>query len=428
MDLFSLEYLMSLGMLIFVQAVLGVGYFLHASIAPQAIAEKPARGRRIMSAVSDLGGSIARATQKVQAALHSIATHSAVMGRKRLTQGARATVLVVALLTLSMALPQDSFADEPGAPTAAEATEATEDVAHEAGAHEAGAHEAGSSGVAASEANLFSLENLLNLFVLLFLQAVLGFDNLLYISIESQRAPEKDQEKVRRNGILIAIALRIVLLFVMISLLDNLAEPFWYFQWDGVLTGAVNFASVVFLLGGCFLMYTAVKEISHMLTIDDIGHDVQQKSKKTTTQVLFMIVFMNLIFSFDSILSALAITRVFAVLAVAIVLSGLFMLLLANSVSEFLKKNRKYEVLGMFILLIVGIVLLGETGQAAAHAMHDPSLALKVFGAEVVPMSKTTFYFSLVVLVAVDILQTGYQKKLTHERGHPKASASPDNA
>ena len=119
-----------------------------------------------------------------------------------------------------------------------------------------------------------------------------------------------------------------------------------------------------------------------------------------------LIVFMNLIFSFDSILSALAITDVFVVLAIAIVVSGLAMFLLADHVSEFLEKNRKYEVLGLFILLIVGVVLLGEGG----HVAH-----LKLFGFAVEAMSKTTFYFSIAVLVAVDIIQSSYHKKLSSQ-------------
>ena len=261
--------------------------------------------------------------------------------------------------------------------------------------------------------SLFSIENFMNLFVLLFLQAVLGFDNLLYISIESQRAPKESQASVRRNGILIAVALRVVLLFVMIKLLDTLKDPFLYLDWPGVITGQINFACVVFILGGFFLMYTAVKEISHMLAVEDIAVGVEDKSKKSAGQVIALIVLMNLIFSFDSILSALAITKVFAVLAVAIILSGLGMLLMADQVSEFIKKNRKYEILGMFILLIVGIVLLGDGG----HKAH-----LELFGYPVEPLSKTTFYFSLVVLVVVDVLQTGYQKKLEAQRqGRPVA-------
>ena len=250
---------------------------------------------------------------------------------------------------------------------------------------------------------LFTIENLGNLGVLLFLQAVLGFDNLLYISIESKRAPKDAQKSVRRNGILIAIALRIILLFLMVTLIERLKEPFFSIHWTGFLEGSFNFSTIVFLFGGVFIMYTAVKEISHLLAVEDLQHEGENKSGKSAAQVITMIVFMNLIFSFDSILSALAITKVFVVLAIAIVLSGLAMLLMADTVAEFIEKNRKYEVLGLFILLIVGVVLLGEGG----HIAH-----LKLFGYNVEAMSKTTFYFSIAVLVAVDIIQSGYQKKL----------------
>ena len=265
-------------------------------------------------------------------------------------------------------------------------------------------------------ADLLTLENATNLIMLCFLQAVLGFDNLLYISIESQRAPVAQQKSVRYWGIIIAVALRVVLLFAMISLIDAMAEPFFIMNWPGVLEGGVNFATCVFVLGGVFIMYTAVKEISHMLSIDHLDHDVEGKSGKSAVQVVVLIVMMNLIFSFDSVLSALAITDVFPVLAIAILLSGAAMLLLADGVTKFLEKNRMYEVLGLFILLIVGVVLLGEAGPAAAHAMHDDSLTIKVFGYDIIPMSKSTFYFAVVVLFAVEILQSGYQRKLNAER------------
>ena len=132
-----------------------------------------------------------------------------------------------------------------------------------------------------------------------------------------------------------------------------------------------------------------------------------KKKTKSAAHVVTLIVFMNLIFSFDSILSALAITDVFIILAIAIVGSGVAMLLLADWVTAFITKNRKYEVLGLFILLIVGVVLLGEGG----HEAH-----LHLFGYEVRAMSKATFYFSIAVLVLVDIIQSGYQKKLTATR------------
>ena len=254
---------------------------------------------------------------------------------------------------------------------------------------------------------VLTVENLANLGVLIFLQAVLGFDNLLYISLESKRAPAEHQAAVRRWGILIAVALRIVLLFVMIKLIASLTEPFFHIHLSGVIEGSFNFATLVFLVGGVFIMYTAVKEIGHMLSIEDLEHEGEHSSPKSALAVVALIVFMNLIFSFDSILSALAITDVFFVLAIAIIISGVAMLVLADHVSAFLQRNRKYEVLGLFILLIVGIVLLGEGG----HQAH-----LELFGYAVEPMSKTTFYFSIAVLVAVDVIQSGYQRKLALER------------
>jgi len=271
---------------------------------------------------------------------------------------------------------------------------------------------------------LFTLENATNLLMLCFLQAVLGFDNLLFISIESQRAPVAQQKSVRMWGIIIAVALRVVLLFAMIQLIDAMSEPFYIFDIPGYLEGGVNFATCVFVIGGAFIMYTAVKEITHMLSIHDLDHDVEGKSGKSAAQVVFIIVIMNLIFSFDSVLSALAITDVFPVLAIAIILSGLAMLVLADGVTRFLEANRMYEVLGLFILLIVGVVLLGEAGQAAVHGAetagmaHDEAkhLALKVFGQEIIPMSKSTFYFSVVVLVIVEVIQSRYSRKLNAER------------
>jgi predicted tellurium resistance membrane protein TerC len=118
---------------------------------------------------------------------------------------------------------------------------------------------------------------------------------------------------------------------------------------------------------------------------------------------IFWIVMMNVVFSFDSILSAMALTDVFWVMAVAIVLSGLGMIWLSDHVAEFLARNRMYEVLGLFVLFVVGIMLVSEGG----HLAH-----LNLFGSPVTPMTKTTFYFVLIILVLTDIAQSRYQKKL----------------
>ena len=259
---------------------------------------------------------------------------------------------------------------------------------------------------------IITFENLINLVMLIFLQAVLGFDNLLYISIESKRAPKQFQKSVRFWGIIIAVFLRVVLLFIMILLLDALSEPFYIFSKEGIIEGGINFSSCIFFFGGIFIIYTAVKEIKHLLTTQHLGENNRQRHQKTAFATVFSIVLMNLVFSFDSILSAIAITEVLALLIIAILVSGVAMIVLADSVAEFLEKNRMYEVLGLFILLIVGIVLIGESGVAAAHASHNKDLSLKFFGYYLTPMSKTTFYFSVLVLFLVEILQTIYERKI----------------
>lgn len=262
------------------------------------------------------------------------------------------------------------------------------------------------------------------LIMLIILQAVLGFDNLLYISLESKRAPEKDQARVRRIGIGLAIVLRIVLLFLLVQLISLFQDPVMTTGGEGTgkdflgtegawLSGSFNIHSLIVLLGGVFILYTATKEVLHMMHIE---YDLQKETKpKSVASVITWIVLMNLIFSFDSILSAMALAQytkggevhhLMWVMVVAIVVSGILMIWLADKVSAFLQKNRMYEVLGLFILFVVGIMLLTE----GAHLGH-----MSLFGSEIMPMTKATFYFVIAVLVVTDIVQTRYQKKLLAE-------------
>lgn len=251
---------------------------------------------------------------------------------------------------------------------------------------------------------LFSIENLITLALLVLLQAVLGFDNLLYISLESKRAPADQQKRVRTLGIGLAIFLRIALLFLLVSVIDYFQDPIFGIHL-GFIEGTFNVHSVVVLLGGVFIIYTSTKEIWHMMSLEDAGHE--DRETKSVGSIIFWIVLMNLVFSFDSILSALALTDVFWVMATAIIIGGVLMIWLADRVSTFLQKNRMYEVLGLFVLFVVGIMLLTEGG----HLAH-----LELFGQAVMPMTKTTFYFVLAVLVVTDIVQGRYQKKLNLQK------------
>lgn len=248
---------------------------------------------------------------------------------------------------------------------------------------------------------LFSLENLFTLAMLVMLQAVLGFDNLLYISLESQRVAPEKQAILRKWGIGLAMLLRIVLLYVVVKVLALFQESLFSIEWSGIIEGHFNLHSLVVLFGGVFILYTATKEISHMLSLEEDAFS--NRPTRSFASALFWIVLMNVVFSFDSILSAMALTDNFYIMSTAIVIGGLLMIWLADGVSDFLQKNRMYEVIGLFVLFLVGVMLISEGG----HIAH-----LTLFGHAIEPLSKTTFYFVIFFMVIVNAVQSRYQKKL----------------
>jgi len=266
---------------------------------------------------------------------------------------------------------------------------------------------------------LLSVQNWFTLMMLILLQAVLGFDNLLYISLESKKVAPRHQAYVRRMGLAVAIVLRIVLLFVILQAIELFSEAFFTVKLAGIIEFELNLHALIVLLGGGFILYTAIQEIFHKISISE--HDGgDAKSRRSVAMAIFWIVAMNLVFSFDTILSALALTNIFWIMATAIVVTGVAMIYLIDHVAAFLDRNRMYEVLGLFILLLVGVLLVSDGGHLAG---------LVLFGNEVLPMAKSTFYFVLFVMVAVDLVQSRYQKKLMRQREkieklvHGKASA-----
>ena len=301
-------------------------------------------------------------------------------------------------------------------------------------------------------AELFTLSSLFTLGALILLQAVLGFDNLLYIVIESNKVGDPvAAKKVRQWGIGIAVALRIVLLFVIVSLFGLLAEPLFAFS-TAFIEGEFTLQALVTMLGGAFIIYTAIKEIHHLLQVDHIEHS-EGSGARSVWGAVALIVSMNLVFSFDSILSAMAIANVqtaqivdaagnvlqaytagpveecktylinnpiagadtcetvktyqVPLMVIAIVASGVAMILLADRVTNFLKKNRMYQVLGLFILFLVGVLLVTE----GTHLAH-----MKLFGYELNAMSKSSFYLVVGVLIVTDIISNSYQNRLQAQK------------
>ncbi len=246
------------------------------------------------------------------------------------------------------------------------------------------------------------IELISTLLMLVALEAVLGIDNLLYIAIESGRVEVSERKRVQRFGIIGAVVMRLVLLLVLVQLIALFQSSIFSIHWDPFISGEFNGHSLIAMLGGAFIVYTAIKEVWHMLA-GDLNHASTEGKKKKASSAIMAIVLMNVVFSFDSVLTAIALTDSMLVMITSIVISGLVMLALANRVAAFLQKNRAYEVLGLFILLLVGVMLLSEGG----HLAH-----LTLFGGEVHALNKTTFYFSVTVLILVDLVQSRYQKRL----------------
>ncbi len=259
--------------------------------------------------------------------------------------------------------------------------------------------------------SLMALDNWFTLIMLILLQAVLGFDNLLYISIEAGKTPEARQQFVRRMGIGLAIGFRLILMFIVLGLITRLTQPLFGVHITGVFEASFTFHALVSIIGGSFIMYTALKEIMHLLAVDHI-ENMNGARKRSVTGAIMLIVFMNLVFSFDSLLSAIALTQVVWVIATAIIISGLMMILLADQVSVFLKKNRMFEVIGLFILFVVGILLITEGG----HLAH-----MELFTFKVEAMSKASFYFVIFVMVIVSVVQTRYRNKLEALRARERS-------
>ncbi|MDE2385206.1 MAG: tellurium resistance protein TerC [Alphaproteobacteria bacterium] len=255
---------------------------------------------------------------------------------------------------------------------------------------------------------LFSISGLFTVLILTALEVVMGFDNLLYISIDARRAAPERQAFVRRAGTVISLAMSVLLLFVLLEVISALEHPLITidFVW---LHSAISGHALIVLFGGWMLIRTAIREIHHMLSVRDLEHEgAARPGQAPVSSLLTSIALMCVVFSFDTVVAAIAFTSNMLIMLVAVVLAGVISILAADRVAAFLQKNRLYEVLGLFVLLLVGVMLVAEGGHIAA---------VTIFGYVVHPIEKSTFYFVLASLVVVDVLQGKFQRKLDIENG-----------
>ena len=127
------------------------------------------------------------------------------------------------------------------------------------------------------------------LLMLIVLQLVLGFDNLLYIALESKKAPKENQEYVRKLGISIAIILRLVLLFLLVNLVENFKNPLIYLNTDFIKLN-INLHSLIVLFGGGVILYTSIKEIWHMIIfeIEEVSDDKKSSKQNKILIIIYL--------------------------------------------------------------------------------------------------------------------------------------------
>ncbi len=243
------------------------------------------------------------------------------------------------------------------------------------------------------------------LLTLTFLEIVLGIDNIIFISITASRLPESLQKKGVNIGLFIAMLLRIILLFGIAYLIAMQAPLFSFnLSW---LKSDITGQSLILLAGGIFLLYKSTKEIHQK--VDGLQHLESGKLYKKThslTKVIIQISIINLVFSFDSILTAVGMTNgvkgSFEIMIISIVISMLIMMFFAAPVGKFVNTHPTIQMLGLSFLILIGFMLVTE----AAHLSHTI-----IFNQSIGAIPKGYLYFAIAFSLGVEALNMKVRKK-----------------
>lgn len=249
------------------------------------------------------------------------------------------------------------------------------------------------------------------LLTLTFLEIILGIDNIVFLSIVSGKLKEEDQPKARRIGLLLAMAFRIILLFG-ITWVMSLKDSFFDFDWSFV-SGGISGQSLIVFGGGLFLLYKSVSEIHHKLEGEE--ETTSGKASNSLASAVIQIALLNIVFSFDSILTAVGLVSAapapagfgpagaLEIMIAAIVISIVIMLIFAGPVSKFVNEHPTIQILGLSFLILIGVMLLAEGSHLAS---------IKFFGeTEVHSIPKGYLYFAIFFSLFVEFLNLRMKKK-----------------
>ena len=242
------------------------------------------------------------------------------------------------------------------------------------------------------------------LLTLTFLEVILGIDNIIFISIVAGKLPEEQRKKAIRIGLFLAMFMRIALLFG-ITVLIAMKEPFFHIDWswfDVDVTGQ----SIILFSGGLFLIYKSTKEIREK--VEHSGEEALSLKKaavKSFSSVIVQILLIDLVFSVDSILTAVGMTNgvpgALTIMIIAVVVAVAIMMFFAVPVGNFVNKHPSIQVLGLAFLILIGFMLITES----AHLAHA-----KVFGQEVGAVPKGYLYFAIAFSLGVEFINMKMRK------------------
>jgi len=234
----------------------------------------------------------------------------------------------------------------------------------------------------------------ISLLTLTFMEVVLGIDNIIFISIVTGRLPKEQQPRARNIGLALALIFRILLL-LSITWILGLKEPLFHIYGYGI-TGK----GIILLLGGFFLLAKSTSEIYHKAE----GASKEEKSggyigAVTMRSIIFQIILLDLVFSFDSILTAVGLVDQVIIMIIAVVIAMIIMMLFSGVISNFINKHPSLQMLALAFLILIGFMLILE-GLPEGLGYHVP---------------KGYIYFALFFSLMVEMLNIRIRKKVIHE-------------
>ena len=196
----------------------------------------------------------------------------------------------------------------------------------------------------------------LALATLIVMEVVLGIDNLIFIAILSNKLPEHQRKKARRIGLSAALVLRLLLL-ASIAWIVTLTEPV-----ITILGNELSWKEIILIAGGLFLLWKATKEIHHKVDPDPVS-DIFDRKKviaASLTAVVFQILVLDLVFSIDSIITAVGMTHHVPIMVLAVLIAVSAMMLAATPLSNFINRHPTIVMLALSFLMMIGMALIAE--------------------------------------------------------------------